>query len=68
MKKTMRYLFELVATNRQLREKLARLQKAYNALNEYCTHLIARLEKLEARNAELEQQEGAECRKPTNKN
>lgn len=51
--KMIRFLSRWRARQTVLRHQLARLQKAYNALDKYCSYLISRVHRLEDENDEL---------------
>lgn len=55
-KKTIRYLSEVAASRDELLKKLSALRKAYDALDRYCDHILARLDALEVENANLHEE------------
>ncbi len=62
--KTTRFLSEWVSNRADLKGRLARLQKAYDALDKYCGSLIRRVEHLEIINEGLREEARCKSSKP----
>jgi len=61
--KTIRFLSRMRAKQHDLRQRLQRLRKAYDALDKYCAYLIGRVRHLEVENGAL--REEVQCKTPS---